>query len=83
MANYSVCGIDCDICKFKTENNCMGCHEIKGKVFWGDCQLYSCCKEKNLKHCGKCNTFPCDELRKALEGENALSAIDNLKSLLD
>lgn len=26
-------GIDCDACKFKTEQNCKGCKEIKGNVF--------------------------------------------------
>lgn len=25
--------IDCDACKFKTEQNCKGCKEIKGNVF--------------------------------------------------
>jgi len=29
MANYSVCGIDCDICKFRM--NCKGCEAIKLK----------------------------------------------------
>ncbi len=33
MANYSIFGIDCDACKFKTEQNCKGCREIKGNVF--------------------------------------------------
>lgn len=32
--NYSVCGIDCDSCKFKNEQNCKGCRQIEGKVFW-------------------------------------------------
>ena len=40
MANYSICGIDCDICKFKVEQNCKGCKAIEGKVFWGECELY-------------------------------------------
>ena len=36
MANYSICGIDCDVCKFAKEQGCKGCKEIKGKVFWGE-----------------------------------------------
>ena len=33
MANYSICGIDCDSCRFKTEQNCKGCKTIKGRSF--------------------------------------------------
>lgn len=33
MSAYSICGIDCDLCKFKKEMNGKGCREIKGKVF--------------------------------------------------
>ena len=36
MANYSICGIDCDSCKFKTEQNCKGCKTMKGNVFWAN-----------------------------------------------
>lgn len=31
MANYSSCGIDCDSCKFRTEQKCTGCHVHKGQ----------------------------------------------------
>ena len=64
MANYSICGIDCDACKFKTEQNCLGCKTIEGKVFWGECDLYKCNSNKKQEHCGKCSKFPCDMLRK-------------------
>ena len=46
MANYSICGIDCDSCRFKTEQNCKGCKTIKGNVFWGECDLYKCNSQK-------------------------------------
>ena len=36
MANYSVCGINCDTCKYKEEQNCKGCKLSEGKVFGGD-----------------------------------------------
>ena len=32
MANYSICGIDCDICKFKVEQNCTGCKENPERI---------------------------------------------------
>lgn len=77
MANYSKCGIDCDACRFKTEQNCPGCRKIKGKVFWGECELYQCCDSKKLEHCGKCDVFPCAKLKEWASGENP-ERIDNL-----
>ncbi|MDE5671598.1 MAG: DUF3795 domain-containing protein [Eubacterium sp.] len=81
MANYSVCGIDCDICKYKEEMNCKGCKEIKGNVFWGDCELYQCNCEKKQEHCGKCSQFPCNKLKEWASTDNP-ERIDNLKNLI-
>lgn len=84
MANYSICGIDCDACKFKTEQNCKGCKEIEGKVFWGTCELYACAASKELPHCGKCSNFPCQKLIEAHNGENPDGngvEIENLKKM--
>jgi hypothetical protein len=80
MANYSVCGIDCDMCKFKIEQNCKGCRVIQGTVFWGKCDIFACCKEKELEHCGKCSSFPCDMLKEWAASEND-ERIENLKNL--
>ena len=80
MANYSACGIDCDICKAKTEQNCKGCKAIQGKVFWGDCELYQRNQSKNQSHCGQCAGFPCDKLKEWASSENP-ERIDNLKNL--
>lgn len=80
MASYSVCGIDCSTCKFKTENNCKGCRENEGKMFWGECDLYKCNSEKSLEHCGKCKDFPCDTLREWAKADNP-ERIDNLRDL--
>lgn len=81
MANYSVCGIDCDTCKFKAEQNCEGCQLLKGKVFWGECELYKCSSEKGHEHCGMCSDFPCSKLQEWASSENP-ERIDNLKSLM-
>jgi len=80
MKNYSICGIDCNSCKFKLEQNCQGCKSLKGKVFWGECDLYKCNSEKNQEHCGKCSNFPCDMLKEWAASENP-ERIDNLKKL--
>ena len=42
MANYSICGIDCDTCKYKDEQDCKGCRANQGTMFWGECELYQC-----------------------------------------
>lgn len=80
MANYSVCGIDCDICKFKVEQGCKGCKNIQGNVFWGDCELYQCNESRKQSHCGQCPDFPCKTLKEWAASENP-ERIDNLRKL--
>ncbi|HGH0496679.1 TPA: DUF3795 domain-containing protein [Clostridioides difficile] len=58
----SRCGILCYECGYKEKVNCKGCTEIE-KPFWGEqCPVKSCCEDKNLTHCGLCDTFPCEML---------------------
>lgn len=58
----SRCGILCYECEYKEKVNCKGCTCID-KPFWGDeCPVKSCCENKNLTHCGQCDTFPCEML---------------------
>lgn len=33
MADFSTCGIDCDNCKFRLEQNCKGCNSPREKCF--------------------------------------------------
>ncbi len=80
MADYSICGIDCELCKFKKEMNCKGCRMIKGKVFWGECELYNCNAQKNQEHCGKCSDFPCGKLLEYAKSQNP-ERIENLRCL--
>ena len=80
MTDYSICGIDCSTCKFKTEQDCKGCKENKGKVFWGECKLYQCNLKKNQAHCGKCEQFPCNMLKEWASSENP-ERIENLRKL--
>ena len=79
--NLSSCGIDCDVCRFMTEQNCPGCGALKGKPHWSKeeaCDLYACAAEKKLPHCGKCGEFPCAMLYKWASAEN-VERIENLK----
>jgi len=80
MARYSICGIDCEKCVIGHANKCQGCKDVKGKVFWGECDLYLCNSKKNQEHCGKCSQFPCTMLKEWALSENP-ERIDNLKKL--
>ncbi len=58
----SRCGVCCDSCTRKEQVNCRGCIEME-KPFWGgECKVKTCCEEKGLDFCGKCEIFPCDML---------------------
>ena len=69
MPNISVCGIDCDACKF----DCAGCRTVapEGKCVWGGrCETHNCCAGQGLPHCGKCKDFPCQRLIAIHQSEN-------------
>jgi hypothetical protein len=72
----SRCGINCSKCEYKEATGCKGCVNID-KPFWGEkCPVKSCCESKELLHCGKCETFPCDLLNSFAydkdQGDNGL-----------
>lgn len=81
MSNYSICGIDCDDCKFKAEHDCKGCKENKQKIFMGECALYICSGEKKQEHCDKCIGIPYDMLKELASSENP-ERIGNLNKLI-
>lgn len=62
----SVCGCDCVACDYFKKSECLGCSEIKGKVWWASyvsataCPIYTCVNdEKRLDNCGMCSEMPC------------------------
>ncbi len=58
----SRCGVLCNSCERKEMVKCKGCVNIE-KPFWGgECGVKACCEDKKLKHCGVCESFPCDML---------------------
>jgi hypothetical protein len=57
------CGSYCGVCEFLNSKgfpSCLGCHKQGGHLFWGECKLFLCAEEKEVKHCGGCHNFPCD-----------------------
>ena len=80
MSDFSVCGINCGTCEYRASKGCHGCRASEGRIFWGECELYSCCREKGLEHCGKCKSFPCDKLKEWAAQEND-DRIANLRIL--
>ena len=82
MTVFSICGIDCNLCKYKEENGCKGCRVNEGEIFWGKCDIYTCCITKKILHCGLCADFPCSMLREWASDENP-ERIDNLKKLVN
>lgn len=57
-----MCGIYCGDCVFRKGNNCQGCRQMKGRMFWGTCEVAACCLQKELNSCGSCSGFPCGTL---------------------
>jgi len=59
----SRCGCDCSACEHTTKDGCPGCLAAKGKMFWGECALATCCIAREHDHCGQCQEFPCAALK--------------------
>lgn len=61
----SRCGLHCTECEFKRSGDsdgCDGCEKMDGKIFWGECPVALCCKNKGFTHCGECPNIPCELL---------------------
>jgi len=78
MNNLSACGLLCDTCEF-FKNQCLGCHQQKGKPFWTTeykvkvCPLYDCSvNQKNLKDCGSCDELPCKTFKEMKDPNSTL-----------
>ena len=54
----TVCGLCCSTCNFAGKLCKEPCSVAKGKMRWGQCQIYTCCAEKGFEHCGLCPDFP-------------------------
>jgi len=58
----SRCGNFCKWCTDGPSLGCIGCIQMKGHPFWGECPVAKCCQDKGYAHCGECPDIPCDIL---------------------
>ena len=66
------CGINCDVCKLRSENICSSCGpgksieaeeklEVQMRILGGTCPILACAKLNGIDYClGDCDSFPCD-----------------------
>lgn len=57
---YGFCGMPCALCPYyhtKGISRCKGC--IHDGFFTDACNIYKCCKNRNLAYCAVCNEYPC------------------------
>ena len=73
------CGTDCAACTFKEKYNCGGCTEQKGRIFWGECDIFKCADEKGYPHCGACDAMPCAKLTEFIENGHNPDRLSNLQ----
>jgi hypothetical protein len=60
---YGYCGMPCALCtRYRTEgkSRCPGCSH--DGYYTEPCKVHHCCREKQLKHCAQCGTYPCRRL---------------------
>ena len=62
----SVCGCQCSVCEHFLDDQCLGCEQIQGNVWWAKylnaetCPIYYCVvNDKKIENCGYCNDPPC------------------------
>lgn len=60
----SYCGLKCDECYYRVENNCKCCIASSGNPFHGKCEIAECVKKRNIRFCGECSDFPCEILNR-------------------
>lgn len=60
--NIAYCGVDCAVCPDFTAQKCPGCRETQWKPD-DICMPVECCRKKNIPCCGRCDTFPCEDMR--------------------
>ena len=62
----TVCGVYCEKECRAFGDECIGCHQLKGKVSWTKyinkdiCPIYDCVVAKGFQNCRECEDLPCD-----------------------
>ncbi|MEA4823385.1 MAG: DUF3795 domain-containing protein [Clostridiaceae bacterium] len=62
---------------------CNGCWNSNDDCFFKcGCHMLTCCKEKQINHCGECNDFPCEHYKEFASGHEVhKKAMEHLLSL--
>lgn len=60
----SYCGLSCEKCQHKIQNECSGCIATEGNSFYGKCKIAECAKKRGKRFCGECEKLPCDTIKK-------------------
>jgi hypothetical protein len=64
------CGIYCGACPSFLKSTCFGCRsedKSQNRNSKWSCKIRNCCiDEKKIEYCGKCNEFPCKEIKRKL-----------------
>jgi hypothetical protein len=61
MPNISYCGLDCDDCTYRKDQNCVTCCKGAGTVWYGKCVVAKCVIDKKLNTCQDCPQYPCKD----------------------
>lgn len=63
---------------------CQGCRSGKDNIYSGcaECKIRLCVDEKGIKHCGKCQNFPCEKLI-AFQNDGRIHHLDVLSNIDD
>jgi hypothetical protein len=63
MKKIPPCGAICENC-LACDKPCKGCHETGGRPYFyknnEKCPVFECSQNKQIEHCGLCDSFPCD-----------------------
>lgn len=67
FTTITACGECCVGCQKKIDGICMGCIDADSCVpKWSEsdqCRIHVCVKRHNVRFCGLCAKFPCEELK--------------------
>ena len=75
------CGVDCAACVDFLESKCPGCRRTEWKED-DICLPVECCRRQGITFCGKCPTFPCDDMKAFYEeSESHKKAFELIKKM--
>ena len=61
LVHIGYCGVDCAACPDFLSGQCPDCRQSE----WPDgdpCMPITCCQQKGMESCGRCDVFPCRDM---------------------